>query len=436
MMKSLIVPLVLLSTSSTGVLAFVPCSSGWHSRSTSLLANAKKASKNAKNTGASGGGFGAAPAKTKKAPRVQDDYSAFPALESDVKKTLISFDGDKEAAAEDLPTEMYERLAHIYGFRSFNYLPDDGESTDESITEPAMSFQELLTSGSDEAAPEASDFSDLLRPSLGGDLGDLLSSATGGKAEATSIATPQEVSVSKLPPFEKFKILHVDPLLVSVEDFFTDEECDRYVAMSQAPPKNFDSPLQSRSKTVGKDANAESQRTSTTWYHHYKGVPELMAKSARLFGLDSIDRFEEPQTVRYRRSEKFTWHLDALAPGGDALTKAGQRTATLLVYLTDLEAAEGGATMFRDLGGPDGPLQVRPKKGSALFFFPAAGGIDGHPLDIRTLHCGEAVAEDAKQDKWIAQLWLREKSYQPTAPPGNTHLEAADAIAEYCNSKS
>ena len=31
--------------------------------------------------------------------------------------------------------------------------------------------------------------------------------------------------------------------------------------------------------------------------------------------------------------------------------------ATLLVYLTDLKSEEGGATMFRDLGG-DGPLKV------------------------------------------------------------------------------
>ena len=55
---------------------------------------------------------------------------------------------------------------------------------------------------------------------------------------------------------------------------------------------------------------------------------------------------------RYRRNEKFTWHLDALSP--EAATDpsgAGQRVATLLVYLTDLKEDEGGATMFRDLGG-------------------------------------------------------------------------------------
>ncbi len=76
----------------------------------------------------------------------------------------------------------------------------------------------------------------------------------------------------------------------------------------------------------------------------------------------------------------------------------------------------------------------RPSKGSALVFFPAAGGIDDAPIDIRTLHCGEAVAESAKNEKWIAQLWLRQRSYTPTAPSGNEHEKAFQAIGEYCES--
>ena len=138
---------------------------------------------------------------------------------------------------------------------------------------------------------------------------------------------------------------------------YNDQECDRYVDMSLAPvddngnQKTVDS-FQTRSKTVGKDASAKAQRTSTTWFHHYRNVPELMAKASRLVGLDSIDRWEEPQTVRYQRSEKFTWHLDALAPVQSTDDLGGQRLATLIVYLKDLES--GGATVFRDLG----PLKV------------------------------------------------------------------------------
>lgn len=62
--------------------------------------------------------------------------------------------------------------------------------------------------------------------------------------------------------------------------------------------------------------------------------------------------------MRYRPGEKFTWHLDALPPAPDLASRGGQRTATLLVYLTDMPEGDGGATAFRDLG----PLRVRPRK--------------------------------------------------------------------------
>ena len=52
---------------------------------------------------------------------------------------------------------------------------------------------------------------------------------------------------------------------------------------------------------------------------------------------------------RYRRNEKFTWHLDALSPEESTMDKGGQRTATLLVYLTEMPEEDGGATIFRDL---------------------------------------------------------------------------------------
>ncbi|KAL3805261.1 hypothetical protein ACHAW5_003226 [Stephanodiscus triporus] len=206
---------------------------------------------------------------------------------------------------------------------------------------------------------------------------------------STSGASGGGFDLNSIPPFRRFRVLHVDPM-----------------------------------------------RTSTTWFHHYAGVPELVAKASRLLGLDDVDdirRWEEPQTVRYRRGEKFSWHLDALSPEEASSTVgAGQRVATLLVYLTDVPSEDGGATMFRDLGGDDGPLRVRPAKGTALLFFPAAGGIPDAPFDIRTLHCGEAVAEDAECEKWIAQLWLRQRAYKPSAPVGNEHRKAFDAIGKYC----
>jgi len=461
---------------------FIPVgkSSSVTSRSAALfLAKAKskkqKNKKKAATGAASGGGFGKGMAKTnagaKESKKVDNDYAVFPALEPHVRQTLLSTPPSMTQEIEStgsLPIEIYDRLDQIYGFPNFNYekssmkegSEDNGSNDDDG---ESFSLEDLM------AAPTSPSISKSAGKMKGStqdtlDLNELLSAATGGPVEtpntkgSTDSATNDDTSdsekeaadatemknaISSLPPFEKINVLHLDPLVLAIDDFFSEEECDRYVEMSLAPAdeegdqKSMDS-FKTRSKTVGKDANAKSQRTSTTWFHPYKNVPELMAKASRLVGLDTIDRWEEPQTVRYKRNEKFTWHLDALAPAQATDDLGGQRLGTLLVYLKDLEA--GGATVFRDLSPATGgtnddktnALKVQPKKGSALMFFPSAGGIPNAPFDIRTLHCGEVVAETSKTDKWISQLWLRATPYTPTAPPGNLHKDALGSVKEYC----
>ncbi|CAN0015056.1 unnamed protein product [Ectocarpus sp. 12 AP-2014] len=244
--------------------------------------------------------------------------------------------------------------------------------------------------------------------------------------------------------FPGLRLLHAEPPVIGVSDFFTDEECDEYISRSVSPPPpaavtsgeaagvgaaaTGSGPHMQRSATLGADVDAVAQRTSTTWFHRFSAVPELMAKASALVGVPFEEgRWEEAQTVRYRPGEKFTWHLDALPPAPDLASKGGQRIATLLVYLTEMPEGDGGATAFRDLG----PLRVRPRKGSALLFFPSLGGAPDCPFDIRTLHAGEVVRPGAEQDKWIAQLWLRESRYTPTVPKQNRHEHAASAVAEF-----
>lgn len=361
--------------------------------------SAKKAGRTTKRK--SGGGFGATVEKR----RVDNDYAVFPALEPHILDTIVG--SSDSLSSQELPEEIYQRLDQIYGFPTFNYVTDHRIA--ESIQKATMSQTTSSTNSIlDNLSTEHALIDDLLQK------------------DKTSTDT---LNLHKIPSFTKFRVLHVDPLVLAVDEFFTPQECDNYIAMAE----NKEQTLMSRSPTVGKDAAAKSQRTSTTWYHHYANVPELMAKASRVLGIDDITRWEEPQTVRYRRTEQFTWHLDALGPNENKPKLGGQRIVTLLVYLTELQEGEGGSTVFRDLGGVE-RLRVRPRRGTALLFFPAAGGIDHTPLDIRTLHCGEAVASDSSQDKWISQIWLRESQYQPTAPPGNQHAAATQAILNYCDS--
>lgn len=123
--------------------------------------------------------------------------------------------------------------------------------------------------------------------------------------------------------------------MFEVEDFFTPEECDAYVAMSTEKQsgrrKGGFKSMELQSATTSAESQFQQQRTSTTWFHHYATAPELLAKASALLGVEDYTHWEEPQTVRYRPGERFNWHLDALPPSQTGASKGGQRTATILV---------------------------------------------------------------------------------------------------------
>ena len=75
----------------------------------------------------------------------------------------------------------------------------------------------------------------------------------------------------------------------------------------------------------------------------------------------------------------------------------GQRLVTVLVYLND--CAQGGQTDF-----PAMNIQVSPRKGTAVVFFPAT--VDGY-LDKRALH----AALPAVDTKYVSQVWIRQGVY-------------------------
>lgn len=135
--------------------------------------------------------------------------------------------------------------------------------------------------------------------------------------------------------FPTIRLLHADPVVLEVEDFFTPKECETYVKMSTEAQsgrrKGGFKSKEIRSATTSAQSHFQQQRTSTTWFHHYASAPELLAKASALLGLEDYRLWEEPQTVRYRPGERFNWHLDALPPSETGASKGGQRTATILV---------------------------------------------------------------------------------------------------------
>jgi hypothetical protein len=358
----------------------------------------KKGRKKKEHVGGGGGGFGSSSSPIGRHHRSDEDVmggpAVYPDLESHILETLVSStfpivhgsSSSPPGGGSILPGEIYDRLDGIYGFDKFNFGGDGAlYRSVGGTTAPVLARVDDDHSSTWSSPLEGGASDEYPWPSL----------LTSSSSSSSSSIGPGNVvyDLNSIPPFRRFRVLHVDPMVLAIDDFFTPDECDTYVRMSidssvggggglvddhAAAVYDNDDPNRRReshpgpvmigqSRTVGKDARSRAQRTSTTWFHHYAGVPELLAKACRLLGLndhDDVGRFEEPQTVRYRGGERFTWHLDALPPeetssdGGGGGGGAGQRVATLLVYLTDLSTGEGGSTMFRDLGVDGMPLRV------------------------------------------------------------------------------
>mmetsp|Transcript_5983 Transcript_5983/g.14865 ORF Transcript_5983/g.14865 Transcript_5983/m.14865 type:complete len:142 (+) Transcript_5983:3-428(+) len=114
-----------------------------------------------------------------------------------------------------------------------------------------------------------------------------------------------------------------------------------------------------------------------------------------------IEHCELPQVGRYLPTQQYRHHFDAFdlgnADGRRFAQNGGQRVVTILVYLND--CAQGGQTDF-----PSMNIQVSPRKGSAVVFFPAT--VDGY-LDKRALH----AALPAIDTKYVSQVWIRQSTY-------------------------
>jgi len=112
--------------------------------------------------------------------------------------------------------------------------------------------------------------------------------------------------------------------------------------------------------------------------------------------------WEAPVVTRYDPGAIFARHGDAsLNKGSEWSETGGQRVVTAICYLNTV--VEGGETYFDRLN-----LAVKPKQGSVLVFFPA--DVETLEADDRTTHESLPPAEG----KWIVQMFGR---IGPRVPP-------------------
>ena len=189
------------------------------------------------------------------------------------------------------------------------------------------------------------------------------------------------------------------PRIALLGGLLSDEECDALIDYGRSRLER--SPVVS--DTDGK-TEVHAHRTSRGAMLQ-RGETELVQRiEARLAAVTRwpVENGEGLQMLQYEKGNEYRPHydwFDASRPGPRKhLERGGQRVATIIMYLSDVD--EGGGTSFPNIG-----LTVQPKKGCAVFF----ANTDAYRTpDEKTLHAGEPVQKGVK---YIATKWLRERAY-------------------------
>jgi prolyl 4-hydroxylase len=188
------------------------------------------------------------------------------------------------------------------------------------------------------------------------------------------------------------------PRLIVFDHFLSDAECDTLISLSQA--KMQDSTV--LDPETGQFV-LHPERTSRGTYFEHQSSPVIIAienRISQLFGF-AVNQQEAIQILHYAVGREYRPHFDFFPPdetgSQQAIAEAGQRLATLIMYLNT--PTEGGTTDLPNIG-----LSVTAKKGSAIYFENI--DLQGQPNND-TLHAGTPVLAG---EKWIATKWLRERA--------------------------
>jgi prolyl 4-hydroxylase len=228
-----------------------------------------------------------------------------------------------------------------------------------------------------------------------------------GAVEVETVFAPQdmpriETGINQVrAPDREVELLFAlrQPHVVLLGNVLSDEECDAII-------RHCDSRY-SRS-TVTNDVDGASSvhqgRTSEMAFiqRGEADVADRIDRRLSTLAQWPVECSEPFQLQKYGVTQEYRPHFDWLNPDSAGhrshLQRGGQRLATFILYLSDVE--QGGGTAFPSIG-----LEVFPKKGNALFFLNTDAN---HQPDQQTLHAGSPVV---KGTKIIANKWLRQGRY-------------------------
>jgi len=185
------------------------------------------------------------------------------------------------------------------------------------------------------------------------------------------------------------------PRVILLSNLLSSSECEALIEMSRPDLKRASVVDQK----TGKNRADQGRITSSKGFSPSQTplISQIEERIALLSGLP-MSHQEGMQVLYYPVGGFYKPHHDyfdpALAGSANILNRGGQRVATIVIYLNDVE--EGGGTAFPTLN-----LEAKAKQGNAVYF----ESVDENgQIDPKSLHASSPVIRGAK---WIAVKWIR-----------------------------
>jgi len=144
-------------------------------------------------------------------------------------------------------------------------------------------------------------------------------------------------------------------------------------------------------------------RDSASAFLSHAGDPIIRGIKERVAELSGIpvENQEKIQVTHYSVNQRYEPHYDSLRAFGVDPGPAGDRVATVIIYLNDDYA--GGNTSF-----PRVRRRIRPERGKAVLFRNLIEGSDR--WNRLAYHAGEPVKGG---EKWLCNQWIRQRARVP-----------------------
>lgn len=168
-------------------------------------------------------------------------------------------------------------------------------------------------------------------------------------------------------PFDSKRDLEEDPWVITLDNFLSDEECDRMIDLGYMEKYERSKDVGARLSDGTYDAKVSTTRTSENAWCSDKGgcrndeiARRIFERIARLTRIPHVN-YEDFQILKYETGQFYRNHHDYIDHQRER--QPGPRILTFFLYLSDVE--EGGEThLDKVMGG----LSIRPKKGRALLW--------------------------------------------------------------------